>query len=149
MKIALSSDMSKPIVDNIYKWLIKNDHKVIWHKSEANLPWPLAASHVAKNVQSGEADSGILLCWTGTGVSIAANKFKGIRAALCKDAETAKGSKLWNNANVLCLAINELNEKTAEDIITTWLTTDYIPTDEEEHCLALLNKIESGEKLNY
>lgn len=145
MKIALSSDMTKPIVDTIYEWLIDKHHDVIWHKSDTDFPWPEAAARVAKSLQSGESDYGIVLCWTGTGVSIAANKFRGIRAALCKDAETAKGSKLWNNANVLCLAINELEIKAAEEIIDTWFSTDYQPTKEDDHCLSLLEKIEENE----
>lgn len=144
MKIAFSTDMSEPIVETIYRWLLNNGHDVIWHKSDDDgaLLWPLAAASVAKSVQSKEADFGIVLCWTGTGVSIAANKYKGIRAALCKDAETAKGSKLWNNANVLCLSIQNLESDKAESIITTWFSTDYKPTAEEEKSLKLLDQIE-------
>jgi ribose 5-phosphate isomerase B len=67
--------------------------------------WPEVASAVAEAVTGGEADEGVLFCWTGAGVSIAANKVPGIRAALCGDAETARGAKAWNQANVLCLSL--------------------------------------------
>jgi ribose 5-phosphate isomerase B len=60
---------------------------------------------------------GILFCWTGTGVSIAANKVAHIRAALCDDAETARGARLWNDANVLCLSLRRTSETIAIEII--------------------------------
>ncbi len=65
------------------------------------------AKAVAERVAQGKSDEGVLFCWTGTGVSIAANKVPGIRAALCADAETARGARAWNQANVL----NELDRR--------------------------------------
>ena len=73
--------------------------------------------------RDGEADEGILFCWTGTGVSIAANKVPGIRAALCHDAETAKGARLWNRANVLCLSLRATADIIAKEILDSWFTT--------------------------
>jgi ribose 5-phosphate isomerase B len=63
---------------------------------------------------------GILCCWTGTGVSIAANKVAGVRAALCGDAETARGARLWNDANVLCLSLRLTTEAVAREILDAW-----------------------------
>ncbi len=144
MKIALSSDSSSPLLSVIKSWLKEHHHELIWHGCDTNeyLLWPEAAKNVAQSVQSREADFGIVLCWTGTGVSIAANKFKGIRAALCSDPDTARGAKLWNNANVLCLSINKLNEESLNAILESWFNTEYIPKEEEEKCLNFLKEYE-------
>lgn len=72
-------------------------------------------------VAKGEADYGIVICYTGTGVCIAANKVKGIRAALCTDAQTAKYSRMWNNANVLALSARLVTKILAEEILEEWL----------------------------
>ncbi len=77
---------------------------------EGTDPWPEVARKVGEDVAEGRAEEGILFCWTGTGVSIAANKVAGVRAALCVDAETARGARLWNNANVLCLSMRLTSE---------------------------------------
>ena len=70
------------------------------------------------------ADQGLLFCWTGTGVSIAANKVPGIRAALCSDAETARGARRWNDANVLCMSLRLTAPTVAEEIIDAWLAAE-------------------------
>jgi ribose 5-phosphate isomerase B len=101
------------------------------------------AERVALDVQTGEADEGILFCWTGTGVSIAANKFKGIRAALCDDAETARGARLWNNANVLCLSIRRTSEVVLKEILDRWFEIQYQPNETDEACLNHLKEIEN------
>jgi len=93
-------------------------------------------------VVAGEADEGILLCWTGTGVCLAANKLPGIRAALCADAEAARGARIWNNANVLCLSIRLTAEVVAREILDSWFGTQYQPNDEDNLCLAQLGEIE-------
>jgi ribose 5-phosphate isomerase B len=78
----------------------------------------------------------VLFCWTGTGVSIAANKVPGVRAALCADAETARGARLWNDANVLCLSIRTTTVALAEEILTTWFATHYQPNPTDDACLS-------------
>ena len=107
MKISVGADERLHIVNISLDYLKEKGHHVIWHGPDKDKthPWPEVARRISLDVQSAEADEGILFCWTGTGVSIAANKFKGIRAALCDDAETARGARLWNNANVLCLSM--------------------------------------------
>ncbi|HZQ06868.1 MAG TPA: RpiB/LacA/LacB family sugar-phosphate isomerase, partial [Anaerolineae bacterium] len=87
------------------------------------LNWTQVAQAVAEDVANGRADEGILFCWTGTGVSLAANKVPGIRAALCQDAETAKGARLWNRANVLCLSLRSTSETVAREILDAWFNT--------------------------
>ena len=88
------------------------------------LNWVDIAKNVAKDVQDGVSDFGIIFCHTGTGVSIVANKFKGIRAALCNDKEIAIAARKWNNANVLTMGIMSVKEEDIEDIITGWVNTE-------------------------
>jgi ribose 5-phosphate isomerase B len=70
-------------------------------------------------------------CWTGTGVSIAANKVGGVRAALCTDAETARGARRWNDANVLALGLRLTSPTVAEEVVDAFLTTDVDPGERE------------------
>lgn len=100
--------------------------------------WPDVAAAVAGAVTSGEADEGVLFCWTGTGVSISANKVPGARAALCGDAETARGAKAWNQANVLCLSLRTTTETVAREILDAWFSTPADPAEEEN-----VNKVNS------
>jgi RpiB/LacA/LacB family sugar-phosphate isomerase len=74
-------------------------------RSPAKAGWADVAREVASRVAAGSADQGVLFCWTGTGVSIAANKVPGVRTALCGDPETARGARAWNDANVLFLSL--------------------------------------------
>lgn len=88
--------------------------------TEAPCDYPDIAAEVARRVAGGESERGILLCGTGIGVSIAANKVNGVRAALCCDEAAAKLSRQHNNANVLCLAASKSDEELAA-IVTAWL----------------------------
>ncbi|GAB4579538.1 MAG: hypothetical protein Fur0022_22760 [Anaerolineales bacterium] len=103
MKISLGADERLHVVETTLKYLQDKGHEVVWYGPDPGNtePWPDVARRVAEDVAQGRAEEGVLFCWTGTGVSIAANKVAGIRAALCADAETARGARLWNNANVL------------------------------------------------
>jgi ribose 5-phosphate isomerase B len=85
-------------------------------------PWPLVAREVGLAVARGEADFGVVVCYTGTGVSIAANKIPGVRAALCNDPETARGARLWNDANVLAMSGRLVTDILAREIIDAWLS---------------------------
>lgn len=92
-------------------------------------PWPEVGRRVAEAVAGGEADRGVVCCWTGTGVSMAANKVAGARAALCTDAETARGARRWNDANVLALSLRLTTPAVAGEILDAFLTA---ATDEAE-----------------
>ncbi|KAG5474776.1 hypothetical protein LSCM4_03953 [Leishmania orientalis] len=92
--------------------------------SAASVDYPDYAAQVCEAILKGEADVGILLCGTGIGMSIAANKFKGIRAALCHDHVTAQLSRQHNNAHVLCVGVRTSGLEVIRDIITTFLTTE-------------------------
>ncbi len=86
------------------------------------VPWPDVGFGVGEKVARGEAAFGVVICYTGTGVSIAANKVKGVRAALCFDAQTARGARLWNDANVLALSARLTTEEVAREIVDAWLS---------------------------
>ncbi len=91
-----------------------------------SVDYPDAAGSVARRVQSGEADRGVLVCGTGIGMSIAANKFRGIRAAVCHDLETAVLSRGHNDANVLALSGRSTDQNLAFKMVEVWLTTDFL-----------------------
>ena len=140
MKISVGADERNHTVEWILNYLEEGGIQVVWYgprMGETGL-WPDVARKVAEDVSSGKSTEGILLCWTGTGVSIAANKTRGIRAALCVDAETARGARLWNNANVLCLSLRLTTQALAEEILKSWFETQYQPNPQDELCLNML-----------
>jgi ribose 5-phosphate isomerase B len=83
--------------------------------------WAWASEAAARDVAEGRADQAIVCCWTGTGASIAANKVPGVRAALCADAETARGARRWNDANALALSLRTTSEPLLDEILDAWL----------------------------
>lgn len=93
--------------------------------TEESCDYPDIAKVVADRIVGGECELGILVCGTGIGMSIAANKVDGIRAALCADVEAAKLSRQHNNANILCLAGNEFDPQEFEKLVTAWLKAEF------------------------
>ena len=91
----------------------------------ANVDYPDFGAAVARKVSAGEFDRGILVCGSGVGMSIVANKFPGVRAALCLDEETARMSRLHNDANILVLAGRRTEEDAAKSIARMWLNTEF------------------------
>ncbi|MFB3902481.1 MAG: ribose 5-phosphate isomerase B [Acidobacteriota bacterium] len=91
-----------------------------------SVDYPDTASRVARRLQNGEADRGILVCGTGIGMSIAANKFRGIRAAVCHNLETAILSREHNDANVLALSGRGTDPGLASQIVEVWLKTEFL-----------------------
>jgi ribose 5-phosphate isomerase B len=144
MKIALGSDEKTALTDSLIEKLTSSGHDLTLFGplKGAKAYWPSVAREVAEAVARGQIDEGILLCWTGTGVSLAANKVPGIRAALCVDAQTARGARLWNDANVLCLSLRLTSQAIAGEIIEAWFETSYIPNPEDDTCLALIRELE-------
>ncbi|RMG97016.1 MAG: RpiB/LacA/LacB family sugar-phosphate isomerase [Chloroflexi bacterium] len=145
MKLAVGSDEKTHLTDVVIAELEKRGHEVTLFGPLADRQeyWPDVARQVAEQVISGQADEGILFCWTGTGVSIAANKVPGIRAALCDDAETARGARLWNKANILCLSLRRTSEVEAKEILDAWFGTAYQPNEVDDTCLAQVAEIEA------
>ena len=93
--------------------------------STASCHYPVFAKKVCEKIQSGECEKGILVCGTGIGMSMAANKQKGIRAAVCGDCFSANYTRLHNNANVLCLGARVVGEGLAEEITDLFLQTGF------------------------
>jgi ribose 5-phosphate isomerase B len=123
MKIALASDELYPVHAVIIEWLQQHNHQPICFgalKTNQTESWVKLTKEAAEAIQNGECQEGIFLCWTGTGITIAANKFSGIRAALCTDAETTRGARIWNHANVLALSNRLLSQDIAKEILTAW-----------------------------
>jgi ribose 5-phosphate isomerase B len=131
MKLAVGSDEKSHTTDAVVAELEKRGHVVTLYGPlrDESSNWTQVAQAVAEEVMRGAADEGILFCWTGTGVSLAANKVPGIRAALCHDAETARGARLWNRANVLCMSLRSTTEAEAREILEAWFNTP-LGTDE-------------------
>lgn len=93
--------------------------------SEESVDYPVYAEKAARAVASGECDRGIVLCGTGLGVSLAANKVRGIRCALCGDCYSARMSRAHNNANMLAMGARVVGAELAKMIMRTWLATDF------------------------
>jgi ribose 5-phosphate isomerase B len=92
-------------------------------------------------VAEGQADEGVLFCYTGTGASIAANKVPGIRAALCSDAQTARGARWWNDANVLVMSLRATSTEVAKEILDAWFSESV--KEAEKPFIAQLQEIEA------
>ena len=115
--------MAAELPEAVDRWLRTHGHDVIRLGALApgeNDAWPSVAREVGERVASGEAAYGVLCCWTGTGVSIAANKVSGVRAALCADAATAAGAREWNDANVLCMSLRATSVAVAHEMLEAW-----------------------------
>ena len=129
MRVALGTDEHTDLVDAIAAALRERGHQV--DVVADGDPWPDVGRRVGEAVAGGDADRGVVCCWTGTGVSIAANKVDGVRAALCTDAETARGARRWNDANVLALGLRLTSPEVAREMVDAFLTTDPDPGEEE------------------
>ena len=90
--------------------------------------WPDVGEKVALEVSEKRADQAVVFCWTGTGVTIAANKVPGVRAALCWDAETARGARTWDDANVLAMSLRSTSPAIAKEILDSWFSSQAIST---------------------
>lgn len=132
MKFAVGSDARDATTDAVVLALRERGIEVELYgplNDEAK-EWAEISEEVAIAVADGSADKGIVFCWTGTGCSIAANKVQGIRAALCPDAETARGARKWNDANVLAMSLRLVTPALAREILDAFLDeTQVDPTE--------------------
>jgi ribose 5-phosphate isomerase B len=147
MKIAVGNDHRGVAVKQRLVGLLKElGHEVedLGANSVASVDYPDYAIPVAEAVHAGKLDRGILVCGTGHGMCIAANKVCGVRAANCRDVIDAELSRRHNDANVMCLSADLIGEEQIEKMVRTWLTTDFeggrharrtekIATYEQEH----------------
>jgi ribose 5-phosphate isomerase B len=130
MQIAFGTDERTAVTDAIQVHLTAHGHQVVLvGDGEA---WPDVGRRVGEEVVVGGADLGVACCWTGTGVSIAANKVAGVRAALCTDAETARGARRWNDANVLALGLRLTTETVAVELLDAFLAASSDPDEAAE-----------------
>ena len=125
MRVAIGSDDRSPLTDAVRDALRERGHDVIPFGAieAAAEPWPSVGRLVGQAVASGLAETGVVMCWTATGVSMAANKVPGVRAALCGDAQTAAGARRWNDANVLALSMRATSIPVALEILDAWFAT--------------------------
>jgi ribose 5-phosphate isomerase B len=130
MRIAFGTDESTPLTAAVVCELERDGHQVT--ELAAAESWPEVGRTVGEAVASGRAERGVVCCWTGTGVSMAANKVPGVRAALCTDAETARGARRWNDANVLALGLRLTSPEVAREMLDAFLETE-VDSDEREN----------------
>jgi ribose 5-phosphate isomerase B len=138
MKIMVGADDEGPVADTVIGELQARGHDVTVLPRE---PWPEVARKVAEAVASGDADQGVLFCWTGTGTSMAANKVPGVRAALVWDPWIAEGARRWNDANVLVMSLKRTTPATAKEILDAWLGVAE-PDPDEAANIARLRELE-------
>jgi ribose 5-phosphate isomerase B len=126
MKIILGADERTHLTDFLAGDLRRRGHEVdvVGPPAGDDLQWTDVAERVGRTVAAEAADQGLVCCWTGTGVSMAANKVAGVRAALCADAETARGARRWNDANVLALSLRATSETVAKEILDAWFEAE-------------------------
>ncbi len=147
MKIAVSTDERTHLVDVMLEELKKRGHEVVYFgpgEGEDPVDWPDITREAVEQVAQAEADEAIVMCWTGTGCTIVANKIPGIRAALCHDAETAKGARIWNHANVLALSLRATPEPILSEILDRWFDTPFSDDDWNLRQMERVREIEQG-----
>ncbi|HUG00761.1 MAG TPA: RpiB/LacA/LacB family sugar-phosphate isomerase [Longimicrobiales bacterium] len=145
MRIAVSTDERTRLVEVILEELRERGHEVTYFgpgEGEAPVDWPAVTLEAVDRVVHEDADEAIVMCWTGTGCSIVANKVPGIRAALCHDAETARGARVWNHANVLALSLRATPEPIAREILDRWFDTPYGDDDWNLEQIARVRAVE-------
>ncbi len=128
MKIVIGSDHAGyRLKESVKNFLIGKgmDVEDVGTYSEESADYPLYAEKVARYIQDGKAERGILICGTGIGMSISANKFRGIRASLCTNEYMARMSRRHNNANILCLGSRVVGEDLALSIVSAWLDEEF------------------------
>jgi ribose 5-phosphate isomerase B len=128
MKVAFGTDEHSALTDAVRADLESRGHTVA---AVADGQWVEVGHAVGEAVASGDCDTGVLFCWTGTGASMAANKVVGVRAALCTDAATAAGARTWNDANVLVMGLRLTSPEVAKEMLDAWFATPVDPDEVE------------------
>lgn len=145
MKIALGSDEATELTAALERDLRERGHEVALFGvlgPENDAAWPSVGRRVGEAVASAQCAYGIVCCWSGTGVSIAANKVPGVRAALCGDAETAAGARTWNDANVLAVSLRSTAIPVAKAMLDAWFS--HGPTQDPQYA-AMIEEIQSAD----
>jgi ribose 5-phosphate isomerase B len=126
MRVAIGADDTGALTDVLVAELERQGHALERFGAllDGRADWASIGRDVGSAVAGGRADVGVVCCWTGTGISIAANKVAGVRAALCADAATASGARTWNDANVLALSLRATSPAVGLEILDAFLTTN-------------------------
>jgi len=131
VRVALGSDERTALTDAVTADLRDRGHEVVLVGPPAGetKQWADVGHDVGELVASGDCDTAVLFCWTGTGASIAANKVPGVRAALCTDAATAAGARRWNDANVVVMGLRLTSADVAHEMLDAWFETEVDPSE--------------------
>ena len=132
MRVVFGTDEEGALPDAVLDALRDRGHEV--ERVAVGEQWPEVGRAVGQAVASGSADRGVVCCWTGTGVTIAANKVSGVRAALCTDASTAEGARRWNDANVLAFGLRLTSEEMAREMLDAFMSTE--PDESEREAIS-------------
>jgi len=146
MRISIATDEVVGVASEIAGELERRGHEVLAHgalNDSERADWAWASEAAARDVVEGRAEHGVIACWTGTGASIAANKVGGIRAALCGDAETARGARVWNDANVLALSLRTTSAAELAEILDAWFDAEPSPDEVDRANVARRAEIEA------
>src|SRR4051794_39975547 len=145
MRISIAADERTGVADAVAGALRERGHEVAAaHGALSDRErddWAWASEAAARDVAEGRADQAVVCCWTGTGASIAANKVRGIRAALCADAETAAGARRWNDANVLALSLRTTSAALLDEILDAWFEARPSPDADDRANVEHLDEI--------
>ena len=131
MKIAVASDEKTALTDFVIAELHQRGHELTLFGplKDDPQPWTIASEQLARAVADRQVDEGVLFCYTGTGASIVANKVPGVRAALCGDANTARGARWWNDANVLVMSLRATATEIAREMLDAWFSETVRPEE--------------------
>jgi ribose 5-phosphate isomerase B len=126
MRVAIGSDEQTPLTEAVVEDVARRGHELVLVGPPAgeDKAWAEVGHDVGQLVASGTCDTAVLFCWTGTGASIAANKVRGVRAALCTDAATAAGARRWNDANVVVMGLRLTSPEVAREVLDAWFTAE-------------------------
>jgi ribose 5-phosphate isomerase B len=135
LRIAFAADDENETTRAVVEYLSQRGHDVVAVTTSDR--WPDIGAAVGRAVAAGQVDYGVVMCWTGTGTAIAANKVPGVRAALAWDPWIARGARLWNDANVLALSLKRLAPDVAVEVVQAFLDTPDADADEAENIARL------------
>jgi len=147
MRVSVAADERVGVAEAVVDELRRRGHEVELHGALAEGErddWAWASEAAARDVASGAADQAIVCCWTGTGASIAANKVAGARAALCGDAETARGARKWNDANVLALSLRTTSAPLLKEILDAWFAAEASEDAEDRGNVERVGRLDRG-----
>ncbi len=145
LRLAVGSDEKRLLTDFVVEQLRKEGYQLELFGPLKGEPigWPDVGERVAVEVSSGRADEGIVFCWTGNGVSIAANKVPGVRGALCNDAESARGARVWDGANVLAMSLRSISQGVAKEIPNAWFSSQPAKTGVDAELIERAKRLDS------